>query len=265
MNLPTLVINLDKDTERLAQARAQLDSFIRVPAILGSKATKDESTRMCNLFCTDSMIGCMLSHIKCWKYIVDHKLPFAIILEDDFILDQSDFYNKTKKLINNTPKDWDIILLGCFFCNQDNNDIMSKFIMNIITPSGKSQQKVNNLVYKPKTWSGAHAYVLNLEGAKKLLNALPKASYHVDMELSRLSNLELYAVIDPIVKQNTTGGSNNTTSVPFFNVLPKIDHSQLDFDFILTMPICQLLGFKIHVYFLLKLIIVILLMYYLTC
>ena len=35
-------------------------------------------------------IGCMLSHIKCWKYIIDNEIPIAIIIEDDAYIE----YNK---------------------------------------------------------------------------------------------------------------------------------------------------------------------------
>lgn len=253
MNIPTLVINLDKDTVNLAQAKSQLNSFIRIPAVLGSTAKKESSTLFCQLFCTDSMIGCMLSHIKCWQYIVDQNIPYAIILEDDFVLDQSTFYQKVNQLISNTPKNWDVILLGCFLCDEKENDLIAKFFMSIHAPFGK-RRPINDFVYKPKTWSGTHAYVLNINAAKKLLYSLPRASYHVDYEMSKLENLNLYAAVHPFVRQNTVGGSNNTVSVPILNVLPRFDKDQINWDFILTMPMIQCFGFKIHMYFLLKII-----------
>lgn len=31
-------------------------------------------------------VGCFLSHRKCWQHVVDHKLPYALILEDDALM-----------------------------------------------------------------------------------------------------------------------------------------------------------------------------------
>ena len=31
-------------------------------------------------------IGCFLSHQKCWQHAVDHKLPYALMLEDDALM-----------------------------------------------------------------------------------------------------------------------------------------------------------------------------------
>lgn len=122
-----LVINLEEDTGRLKNISNQLDQFTRIDAIRGSDITdlQPHSTLFCRLFCTHTMIGCMLSHIKCWRYIVDNNLDRAIILEDDAKL-VPDFKTKAQKLVDDAPNDWDVILCGCFLCNEISNDYFSK-------------------------------------------------------------------------------------------------------------------------------------------
>ncbi len=106
--MEVLVINLDESRDRLEQIKLALDKyaipFTRIPAINGSVIERNEHPEIykgskClvkNTFIshsiltgnlTDGELGCALSHLKAYNYILCNKLDGAIILEDDFVPD----------------------------------------------------------------------------------------------------------------------------------------------------------------------------------
>lgn len=102
MNFKIFVINLDSSTERLANMKAQCEQlnlqFERVSAVRGSELSQQKKEQCYSLaenkkqyykVLSDAEIGCSLSHISCWQKMVDDNLDFALILEDDAILEKS--------------------------------------------------------------------------------------------------------------------------------------------------------------------------------
>ena len=252
---------MEKDTVRLARITEQLSSqkidHVIMKAVDGSKHDMSGVTEMCKMVCTKSMIGIMLSHISCWKYIVDNNLDKAIILEDDAII-ENNFIEKSQELVDSIRQEdkdkWELILLGCFLCSYNGNDLLSKIIMKINNPTKSAvDKKYNDLLYVPSSWGGTHAYMLSNKGARKLLLKLSDASYHVDFQMAH-TNIHTLAARKKLATQNADASeSHNTSSIPWVNVF-KIDHGELDADFILTMPIGQILGVKITAFLILQII-----------
>lgn len=97
-------INLDRRTDRREHIENQLSLLDikakRVPASVGSELTKEQMSfvNFDDFYClmkrpvSPGEIGCALSHIRVWQKIVDQKIDYALILEDDVVLD--------KRLIN---------------------------------------------------------------------------------------------------------------------------------------------------------------------
>jgi len=96
MKFKVYIINLDSSVDRWEQISSQCDQlgieYERVSAVRGSELTKQEKAEVYDLSTNlakydkrlnDGEIGCYLSHIKCWKKIVEEELDFALILEDD--------------------------------------------------------------------------------------------------------------------------------------------------------------------------------------
>ena len=94
-------------------------------------------------------IGCSLSHYKIWKRIVEEKIKFGIILEDDAVF--SDDYNEK---INEITKniEYDMLYLGRKVFNKNEEEVNENMV-------------ISNFSY----WT--IGYVLTNNGAKKLLNS----------------------------------------------------------------------------------------------
>lgn len=254
-----LVINLDEDDDRLANIQKQIKNFTRMPAVKGADLTAEElnnlTTTFCRYFCTGSMIGCFLSHQKCWQYIIDEDLPHALVLEDDVELSDK-FFSHSETILQTAPRDWDVILLGCMLC-EEHNDLISKMIMSIQYTAFqpflyKEDEDVNDYLYKPKIWGGTHCMLISNQGARKLLSQLNKASYHVDIVMNQI-RLNLYTSRKTLAHQNSIKGkvkSHNTVDVGELDFF--IDHNKMTFGTILTMPILQIHKLKITYLLLLK-------------
>lgn len=118
----TFVINLDKDVERMQFMHTQLTklniNYRRESAVLGKsyKPTLEEYDEDMALVkgrhvLLPGEIGCALSHAKVIQKIVDEKIPYALVLEDDVEL--PDKFNKIieKEIINNSNgRSWEYLL-----------------------------------------------------------------------------------------------------------------------------------------------------------
>ncbi len=98
-------------------------------------------------------IGCALSHISIWKHIVDQKLPYGLIFEDD-ALPHPEIQKLGPIWYNQTPRNVDMIFLG----NQMNPDDYRIY---------DSNQKV---IQSPCFC--LHAYIITYDGAQRLLTLL---------------------------------------------------------------------------------------------
>jgi glycosyl transferase family 25 len=100
MNYKIFIINLDRSVERYTHALAQLSAWPELPVerISAADGRLMSDTELNQYYAEDlnrqhfhkllkaGEKGCYISHIRCWQQIVAQQLDFAIILEDDFIL-----------------------------------------------------------------------------------------------------------------------------------------------------------------------------------
>jgi GR25 family glycosyltransferase involved in LPS biosynthesis len=92
-------------------------------------------------------IGCMTSHIKVWERIVAEGLERTLILEDDFL------GNGEMGKLDEPTVDFDMAYIGRWKINKE-----------------VEEESVGGSWVKPVASYCLHAYVVTLEGAKKLLN-----------------------------------------------------------------------------------------------
>jgi GR25 family glycosyltransferase involved in LPS biosynthesis len=204
------IINLDKDIERYENCKKQLvkyniNNYERFPGIDGSKLTEKERKNVTsdigNLIASPSMIGCGISHINLWKKIIREGIDKALILEDDFIL-KDNFIYKFDKAVKHAPENYDMIFLTD----------------NLIHNKNIKFKDINAYFYKQIFISQTLAYIITIEGAKKILEYINKITNHIDIELCLLAlynnNINVISMKEPLVYQ-TYDTSNNTNDFNF--------------------------------------------------
>jgi hypothetical protein len=101
LDLPAVVINMPKRQDRWDAISGRMagigfDRLIRAPAVVGAALEKDriaqllqdpgydvERTPESHLALTRPAIGCFLSHLAIWRWVVAHDLPQVLVFEDD--------------------------------------------------------------------------------------------------------------------------------------------------------------------------------------
>ena len=193
------VINLKSDTDKWETMQTNFGEqnikLNRVDAIYGKTLNpvdrEKNTTTMCRYFCPDSAVGCGMSHMKVWRYIVENSIEYAVVLEDD-VTPIDDFISRFNKVIKEVPDDWDIFYLYCLGV-ESTPEGLETFVSQI-----GGGEKITENIFRPGYPLSTAGYCLNLEGAKRLLNATHgKVSYHIDAQIaSNISegNINAYGV-----------------------------------------------------------------------
>jgi glycosyl transferase family 25 len=114
-------------------------------------------------------VGCALSHIAVWQWMVDNNQDICLVFEDDAVI-PADFIEKANRCINDSlilkdPTKWDMWLLG------GNWDNLTKI------PGEDKAIRVGEFVL-------FHAYIMTLHGAKRLLKNVYPIHSHIDLWVS---------------------------------------------------------------------------------
>jgi glycosyl transferase family 25 len=117
----TVVINLDRDPDRLGYMRQQLEregvAFERFAAILGAEMpphlrgyfTPEEDGAG---FLSKGELGCYASHLGVYEAIADGRIPSpALVLEDDVKIPEN-LRSLVEQILSAAPADWDFIRLS---------------------------------------------------------------------------------------------------------------------------------------------------------
>ncbi|MCL1047363.1 glycosyl transferase [Shewanella sp. 10N.286.51.B7] len=181
MQFKVFVINLDKSTERMAFMHQQLEQlnieYERVPAVYGKDLSETEVQAVFNesdnLAKYDKVlnvgeIGCYLSHINCWNMMVEQELDFALILEDDSVLNE-----ELLSLINSISElcsSWDYIKL----CHGRKQKAV------IDTMKLTEQFSLSTCLKLPSSTRGQF---VSISGAKKLLATATPITRPIDIDI----------------------------------------------------------------------------------
>lgn len=198
------VINLARSAQRLANTQTQLARvnlpFERIDAVDGAQLSTQQkllhyspqlNKQQYHYPLSNGQIGCYLSHRKAWQRIVDEKLDYAIVLEDDFYIDES-IHNAIKN-IEQLQQPWQLIKLAAY--------------ENRTRPIAY-QQNLNNhqqLVIHKKLMTGCCATAISYEGAKQLLKATAQFGRPVDCDLQHIweTHVNGFSLMPYPVSQNT--------------------------------------------------------------
>lgn len=103
--------------------------------------------------------GCLLSHLKACKEVLNNSESYSVIVEDDMIIPSFNF----DKLVNTAPKDWEILQL--FVINKPRlAELIEKYKQGILWDPW----------YECNFSTGI--YIINKKGANKLLNTVTDLS-----------------------------------------------------------------------------------------
>lgn len=107
MKIGIFLINLDDRKDRLDSSSKQLNEiglqFIRISAV----SSKDVEE---NLFLTEPVLACWKSHIKTYSTLVASELEYALVLEDDFLINHPKKFSRFLESLD-TEK-YDLLQLG---------------------------------------------------------------------------------------------------------------------------------------------------------
>ena len=150
----------------------------------------------------DSVVGCAMAHMKTWETfssINDNKYDFALVLEDDIILEK-DFKKSLDKAIQSTPDDFDMLFLGTNLPN----------IVNFIGGITKINENINRVSLNP----GMHAYVISKKTVANLLQIIKgNVPTHIDIFVSSLPNIKKYRVTNSITDQTSTKAKSDSSMI----------------------------------------------------
>jgi GR25 family glycosyltransferase involved in LPS biosynthesis len=221
---PATVIHLPRCTSRRAHITKELSSiplFDWMEAVDGYNMTAEDLrhnvTSAGRWFMTKGMMGCFLSHRKCWLKCVEQNSPL-VIFEDDVVL-APEFEEKVTRAMDKLVEDsidWDVLLLGAIGCVHPERKYGFNWVPGLVGGKWRKCRKVAQLettsnhesvIHAPLRPLGMHAYVLSPQGADKLLQRCPRASYHVDVVAWGYLKLKILA-LHPLVAWQT---HNDTT------------------------------------------------------
>lgn len=148
----TFCISLEKSTDRRERIMKRFEYF-HMDVSFCKATTGEETTDNFAHYLNSGSRGCAQSHINLWRHIVNNKLSYGLILEDDAMFDKK-WKEKLNKL--HLPEKWFGIFLNCSECSQYD-------------------------VWKPaREQYLTGGYIISYEGASKLLEMFAETFYASD-------------------------------------------------------------------------------------
>jgi len=127
-------------------------------------------------------VGCALSHIAIWQWMVDNNQELCLVMEDDAVITDTFVQDGNKciadSFILKDPKRWDLWVIGA-------------------TCEGLSripQEPANSGLLRTDAFMMTHCYVITLRTAKKFLEDVYPIHCHIDFWMSiycHLNNLRI--------------------------------------------------------------------------
>ena len=173
------------------------------------KFTTDSTVNMIRV--TKPEYACLLSHLEVIRKFSKTNYEHALIFEDDLKLIDKKFWNEPiKNVIENAPKDYDIIKLN----RHCNKDLQYK---NMYTLWDIKKENVNRNI---GDW-GTVAYIISNKAAKKLMNKIyVNGKYVLNDKLFHVADFLIYKELKTYIYKypfftNTT--NNLPTTIQIYN------------------------------------------------
>jgi glycosyl transferase family 25 len=186
-----LLINVASATDRLEEARAQLDQqgidWERLDAVTPKSdefAVPELSSKWYRGL-TNGEVACYLSHKKAWRQAIDAGVDYLVVLEDDLIID-----GPLKKIIDEVIEadlSWDMVKL--FETRKQRRAVRS-------LDNGAS------IVDTPTMPIATTGYIVKVSSLPRLLESTKHFNRPIDIEFKSYweLNLRIYSVFPPPIK-----------------------------------------------------------------
>ena len=200
MNLSTYIINLEKDIERKNYVSRVLSPYVEnllrvkwIKAVEGKKLTEKEldsvfdrslAFKRYGRYLNLGEIGCVLSHFKCYKALIESSDEYALVLEDDITILKKLYWTNEMHETLQTEEPVILFLSGDYWFTK----IIKKGDINIAS------------VYDAV---GSYAYVINRAAAQLILKKNTKTSFVSDnWSLYRNQGVTLKAIYPYMIDAN---------------------------------------------------------------
>lgn len=194
MSLPIIVINLDRDVERMAHMQAQLDrlslAYERFPALRGDNVPSELARYFpFGVDLSPGEIGCYASHLAIMQRVARGEWSGPLlVLEDDVGL-PADLPAVLDALARALPAQWDIVRLSYH----------TKRVSRLLAPLGANR----HLVRYSQVPTTTGAYLISASGARKFLVERPRY-LPIDHDLKHVWewDLDTYGVSPPPINHD---------------------------------------------------------------
>jgi GR25 family glycosyltransferase involved in LPS biosynthesis len=186
VDLPIAAINLAHRTDKwhavsCRMAAVGLDKLIKVPAVEGAKLSLAaialilgqqpeliESSPKSHFTLTRPAIGCFLSHLAIWRWMIDQQLPRMLIFEDDATPAVDFDAIRFMRVADKVPRDSGMVLFG-------------RSIMN-----GMAEKPQGADLARIYFYNGTFAYLITPAACQFLIPRLLPMNGHIDHEISKV-------------------------------------------------------------------------------
>ena len=148
-------------------------------------------------------VGCAISHSRCWEYIIENNLPYAMICEDDIeIVDIDNFLFTVNRAIMYHKN----FLYDKSLPDQENHSFNSNNLMTVIDGNIlNTNTKIDRRIKTPFTHS--HCYIINQECCRYFLHKLIPITHQLDYQIGFLADtnskdLYVYNIVNGGTKQS---------------------------------------------------------------
>jgi GR25 family glycosyltransferase involved in LPS biosynthesis len=186
LDLPIVAINLPHRTDRWEalsrrMSAVGLDKVMRIPAVEGARLAVDhvaallrapvddiEEAPCSHLALTRPAIGCFLSHLAVWRWVVRNNVARALIFEDDAAPASHFDPARFRTVLAGLPERTGMVFLG-------------RIIMN-----GMAERDGGSGLARIYYFNGTFAYLITPAACRTLIQKLLPLDRHLDHQISKV-------------------------------------------------------------------------------
>jgi len=204
-NIPIFIVNLKKDIVKRESMEQQcrtlslhcrfinaVDGAILEEDLILQKYSPIKAQVHIGRELSKGEIGCAFSHLSIYRQMIEENIDKAVVFEDDIKIQP--VFLKILEQIDILPKNWECILFGYHRGGIDGKEATASLKWRKELVAHHKLVRLGMLGY------GTYAYIINLKGAKKILQKSETLIMPIDHYTGNDSIVNLYAISPPCVR-----------------------------------------------------------------